>query len=298
MQLNEYQSRARSTRQKPAMENADLMVPLLGLAGEVGELLNEYKKYLRDGDAHQRFDDRVAEELGDLLWYLADTASKFGLELEAIAARNLEKTAARWGGASGYMKPRVFDSAFPDAERIPRKFVADFRQLVGADKSRRIRVFVNGKQMGQELTDNAYQDDGYRFHDVFHLACAAVLGWSPVTRRNLGCKRRSKPLIDEVEDGGRAIVTEEGVSAYVFAYAKDHDAMKVKYIDYDLLKSIRVATAQFEVGVCTTGEWERAILLGYEVWREVEVNQGGKVRVDLDRRLIEYVGMGEYAESP
>lgn len=291
MELNEYQERAGSTEQKPSVEGADLMVPLLGLAGEVGELLNEYKKRLRDGDAHIRFKDRVAEELGDLLWYVAETASKFGLNLEEVAQRNLEKNTARWGGSGAHMKPRVFDAAFPDAERIPRQFVADFRQLVGPDKSLRTRVFVNGKQMGQELTDNAYKEDGYRFHDVFHLACAAVLGWSPVTRRNLGCKRKSELLIDEVEDGGRAIVTEEGVSAFVFAYASDHDAMKVQALDYDLLKSIRVATAKFEVGVCTTGEWERAILLGYQVWRQVEENQGGKVRVDLDRRLIEYVGM-------
>ena len=45
---------------------------------------------------------------------------------------------------------------------------------------------------------NAYVADGYRFHDVFHLACAAVLCWSPVTRRNLGRKRRTDPLIGEV----------------------------------------------------------------------------------------------------
>ena len=289
MELREYQARARSTEQKPSAEGADLTVPLLGLAGEVGELLNEYKKRLRDGDAHVRFKDHVAEELGDLLWYVAETAGKFGLDLEDVAERNLEKTAARWGGSAAHMKPRVFDAEFPPDERIPRQFVAHFRQLVGPDRSLRIRVFVNGRQMGQELTDNAYEADGYRFHDVFHLACAAVLGWSPVTRRNLGCKRKSDPIIDEVEDGGRAIVTEEGVSAFVFAYASNHDAMKVRSIDYDLLKSIRVATAKFEVGVCTTGEWERAILLGYDVWRQMEENQSGKVRVNLDARLIEYI---------
>lgn len=118
--------------------------------------------------------------------------------------------------------------------------------------------------MGQDLTDNAYVPDGYRFHDVFHLACAAVLGWSPVSRRNLNLKRRSEPAVDEVEDGGRAIVTEEGISALVFAYARDHNALEgVHSVDYDLLKTIRIMTARFEVGICTTGEWERAILMGY-----------------------------------
>jgi len=45
---------------------------LLGLAGEAGTLLSEYKKHLRDGDAHQLHKERVAEELGDLLWYLVE----------------------------------------------------------------------------------------------------------------------------------------------------------------------------------------------------------------------------------
>jgi len=55
------------------------------------------------------------------------------------------------------------------------------------------------KQCGDPLTDNAFDDDRYRFPDVFHLAFAAVLRWSPVTRRLLGYKRRSQPKIDEVE---------------------------------------------------------------------------------------------------
>ncbi len=292
MDLRDYQDQAHGTEQKPSVAGSDLMIPLLGLAGEVGELLNEYKKRLRDGEAHVRFEARVAEELGDLLWYVAETATKFGLDLNDVAESNLEKTRSRWGGIGDvHAKPRVFDAEFPEDERFPRRFVADFRQLVSKDKSLRIRVFVDGKQMGQELTDNAYDPDGYRFHDVFHLACAAVLGWSPVTRRNLGCKRRSKREVDEVEDGGRAIVTEEGISALVFAYASDHDAMKVNAVDYDLLKSIRVVTSKFEVSVCTTGEWERAILMGYKVWRQVEENQGGKVEVDLDTRSIKYLGM-------
>jgi len=294
MELNEYQERARETEQKVTVEGSDVMVPILGLAGEVGELLNEYKKKLRDGDAHTRFPDRVSEELGDILWYVAETATKFGLELEDIANRNLTKTRARWGHSNEnwtLFGAHPFDAQFPKNERFARKFVTDFRQWVesGVVKT---RVFVNGEQMGQDLTDNAHQPDGYRFHDVFHLACAAVLGWSPVSRRNLGIKRKSNPKVDEVEDGGRAIVTEEGISALVFAYADDHNALEgVKAVDYDLLKAIRIMTARFEVSVCTTGEWERAIIMGYRVWQQVEKNQGGKVECDLDQRTIRYLGM-------
>lgn len=215
MDIREYQLAAHQTEKKVFTDGSDVMVPILGLAGETGELLNEYKKKLRDGDAHKRFHERVAEELGDILWYVAATATKFGLDLDDIAQRNLHKTRARWGTADGHSLPipaRALDAGFPEGERFPRQFVADFRPFFenGAQK---VRVFVDGVQMGDPLTDNAYTPDGYRFHDVFHLACAAVLGWSPVVRKLLGRKRRSQTEFDEIEDGGRAIAIEEGISA-------------------------------------------------------------------------------------
>ena len=225
MELSEYQQQARKTETKVHAAGSDIAVPILGLAGEVGELINEYKKYLRDGDAHERFSERVAEELGDILWYVAQTATKFDLDLTQVAHQNLRKTRARWGASlnPGLLfepQARAFDAAFPENERFPRQLLADFRpRLVGG--SRQMTVVVDGEQMGDPLTDNAHLPDGYRFHDVFHLACAAALGWSPVVRKLLGRKRRSNPKIDEVEDGGRAIATEEGVSALVFAYARD-----------------------------------------------------------------------------
>ena len=73
-----------------------ILVPLLGLAGEVGELLGEHKKWLRDGDSYKLFPDRVKEELGDLLWYLSNVATKHGLTLEEVANYNLRKTQRRW----------------------------------------------------------------------------------------------------------------------------------------------------------------------------------------------------------
>ena len=52
MHLAEYQAEAIKTRQAAAAAVPDPVIPLLGLAGEAGELLSEYKKWLRDGDAH------------------------------------------------------------------------------------------------------------------------------------------------------------------------------------------------------------------------------------------------------
>ena len=63
MNLNAYQREAQKTDRVPSRSTertgVDLMVPLLGLAGETGELLSEYKKHLRDGDSHLLFKDRT-----------------------------------------------------------------------------------------------------------------------------------------------------------------------------------------------------------------------------------------------
>ncbi len=140
------------------------------------------------------------------------------------------------------------------------------------------------------FTDNSYKSDGYRFHDVFHFSYAAVLGWSVITRSMLKRKRKSNSSIDEVEDGGRAVAIEEGISALVFSYAKDYGFLEgVSTLDYQLLKTIKNMTSHLEVSECSLGDWEKAILMGYDVWRQVEKNRGGTVFVDLDARLITYL---------
>ncbi|GEM_PF-44893 len=126
MELRDYQREALATDQVPGEGGAALIVPLLGLAGEAGTLLSEYKKYLRDGEAHRLHKERVAEELGDLWWYLSNVASKYGLDLGAIAEANLAKIRSRWPRRS-HVRPDptaapTFDAGFPDQERLPRQF--------------------------------------------------------------------------------------------------------------------------------------------------------------------------------
>jgi NTP pyrophosphatase (non-canonical NTP hydrolase) len=290
MDFRSYQAMAMVTDKVPPGSDNAVIVPLLGLAGEAGKLLSEYKKHLRDGTAHQLFTERVAEELGDLLWYISNVASKFGLELEHIAQKNLAKCGTRWGKAKTDSASYTFDDGFPDCERLPRQFEVEMINLVEGDRIR-MQTLLNGQQIGDDLTDNAWVGDGYRFHDVFHLAYAAVLGWSPVTRKHLRRKRKSNPLIDEIEDGARAIITEECISVLVFEYAKGHNFLDaISSLDNDLLKTIKSMTANFEVSQCTFGDWEKAIIAGYEVWREVERNQGGRVLIDLNAQSITYNG--------
>ena len=295
MDLDRYQKEARGTDRIPtggeAEEYLSLVIPMLGLAGETGQLLSEYKKHLRDGDAHRLFKERVSEELGDLLWYVANVASKFQLNLSEVAAANLEKVNARWAG--GPAEPLCFDAMLPEGERLPRRFEVELVDTVDTRSTRlqRLQVLINGKPFGAKLTDNAYDADGYRFHDVFHFAYAAVLGWSPMTRALLGRKRKSCPVVDEVEDGGRAMVIEEGIAAIVFDYARRHQMLDgVDVLDYQLLRTIKDMSSHLEVKRCTTGEWQQAILQGFKVWREVATARGGRLVVDLDKRRIDYIG--------
>lgn len=293
MDFSAYQQQALKTDQVPAKNGDGIVVPLLGLVGEAGSLLTEYKKHLRDKDAHKLFKDCVAEELGDLLWYVANVASKFDLDLTEIAQSNLNKCRDRWGRrdlaqTDGENTAYLFDNNFPESERFPRKIEINITEET-EDNSVKVRAFINGKQIGNYLTDNSYSSDGYRFHDVFHLSYVAVLGWSPVIRSSLKLKRKSNPRTDEVEDGGRAVAIEEGISALAFSYAKDHGFLEgISEIDEQLLKIIKNMTLDLEVSMCSLGDWEKAICMGYEVWRQIEKNRGGIVVIDMDASFIGY----------
>ena len=229
----------------------------------------------------------MAEELGDVLWYLAVLADRLDLKLDDIAAANLAKTQARWVP----VLPSPLDASFPDHERLPRSGVFEFRTVPETEAPRpSVDLFFNGVQVGDRLTDASDSPDGYRFHDVFHLAFATFLGWSPLTRALLGRKRRSNQLVDENQDGGRAVVLEEGISALAFAYGADHGLLdRVEHIDQSLIRAIDSASANFEVADRTGADWERAILAGFKVFRELLAHDGGFVTFDAAAGQLEFM---------
>lgn len=282
MEFSDYQKAARATDQRPGAELEDLAVHLLGLAGEAGSVASEYKKKLRDQAAHPMWKARMREELGDVLWYLSTLATKLELTLEDIARANLEKTRNRWLVTDG----EQLDADYPEREQLPRHGAYDFVATTKDDRAA-VEVYVDGAKVGDILTDSAFVDDGYRFHDVFHLAYATVLGWSPVTRALLGRKRRSSASVDENEDGGRAIVVEEGVAAIAFAYAASHNNLDgVERVDHELLEEIRRLVALTEVGARSAADWELAILRGFEMFRRLVAHGGGSVTFDADARTL------------
>ena len=292
MDLNEYQFLTSQTDQRPIRcasdsDQSSVLIPLLGLAGEAGELLSEYKKWLRDGDSYKLFPTRVKEELGDLLWYISNVAAKYDLTLEDVARHNLHKTQSRWQSSthSGGTY-RLLDDQFPIAQRLPRHMDV----LISEENEKRAVMVINGVKTGDPLGDNRFEDDGYRFHDVFHLSYVSVLGWSPTLRALLKRKRKSDPKIDEVEDGGRAIVIEEGIAAMVFSYAERRNFLEgVEAVNYELLRTIKEMTDHLEVGCRNAGDWEHAILSGFRLWRSINASGGGRLRANLEQRTLELV---------
>ena len=224
-----------------------------------------------------------------MLWYLSNVATKFGLDLEDVAERNLAKCEGRWGPLPAR---EAFDEGYPEGERFPRRLMIDFATTHDENEKPLIRVFYKGEPYGDPLTDNSEEPDGYGFHDAIHLSFTAVLGWSPLTRKLLKVKRKSNPTVDEVQDGARALYTEEGLSTLIFAYARDYNWLEGKAsVSSDLLRMLRNMTSHLEVGACSEGEWERAIVQAFAVWREIKKRGSGTLVLNLDERSITFKGL-------
>lgn len=288
MDFDEYQRTAQSTDRLPQRGGDGIVVPLLGMSGEVASLQVEYKKWLRDGQSHLLFQQRIEEELGDVLWYVANLAWKFDISLDRIAQENLAKTRSRWPHGDLPRSARLLDEEFPESEQFPRNFRAEIAENP-SDRQRRAVLHINGERVGDELDDNTYVEDGYKFHDVLHLAHMTMLGWSPTLRKLMELKRRSNQEVDDFEDGGRAIVIDEAIVAFVFEYAERNNFLEhLRHVDFGLLQTIKELTARIEVQARSEHEWEEAILKGYEVWRQVKEHRGGIIHGNLINRTLEF----------
>lgn len=380
LSVSQYQVLACGTDRTASRGARGLDFPLLGLFGEIGSLLSELKKKQRDTVSYSGYEESVVEELGDVLWYFSNLATRAGIKLSEMALhihgdsdnsskpkhqmrdikfaalqpalkatgpgaqdafeatlmrlageagtlvadfsagrinrnpdllsahmsaifralinaaneahvslaeaahRNLAKIFDRWPEKRAY--PALFDEGDDPAEQIPRRIEM---QIFERTVNGQTYVFLrrNGVNIGDRLTDNKLEKDDYRFHDVFHLANAAILGWSPVLRALFRVKRKSRPELDEAEDGARAILIEEGISTWVFNHAtKLDDFEKLKSLDYGLLKAVRELVSGYEAERCPLWLWEEAILEGYKVFRELRKHRGGTIVADLIKRTI------------
>ena len=94
MTVNEYQKLAMTTL-NPELDKKDVLINgVMGLCGESGEAIDIVKKWLAQG--HELDKEKLAKELGDIAWYLAETATALDLQLEDVFAANIEKLRKRY----------------------------------------------------------------------------------------------------------------------------------------------------------------------------------------------------------
>lgn len=375
MQIDQYQKRAIRTDISRGSDSPAFV--LLGLFGEAGSVLSEVKKKQRDRIDPPHYRSRVIEELGDVLWYIAVTASRNKLRLGQIAQRalarkgqKLEKSPSKWTFSDiqkiqkeDVQEPSVFlewrlidlaiaaasvlsyhrdflrnkkkdtegifgslahlfeelvhvstrvgvplstaarenlkkidsrwpatrrfdpqrDSTYPAYERLPTTLTVKIQEIKGEDGSYFVYQSCNDVIVGDRLTDNIADPDDYRFHDVFHYAYAAVLGWSPVTRALFKLKRKSNKKVDDSEDGARAILIEEGVSSFVFNEAKSSgyfEGVERGRLSFDLLKKVRDFVDGYEVQDAPFWAWEEAILQGFDAFRFLREHRQGMLTLN------------------
>jgi hypothetical protein len=255
---------------------------LVDLADTVGQLIVDHRQFLKDR-IRLPLITSFANVFSEILW----VANRVGISLEDAALGNLRKTQSRWPAQR--LLPKRFDRRYPQYERLPTRISVDIIEERLADNNYFVYQVCNGINIGDRITDNISDPDEYRFHDVFHYAYAAVLGWSPVLRSLFKTKRKSKKRVDEGQDGARAILIEEGVSAIVFNEAKQSaffERVGRGKLSFDLLKTVRQFVEGYEVDVMPYWAWEDAILQGYEAFRFLRRHRRGTVTVRRRELLV------------
>lgn len=94
MTVNEYQQLAMITLNKELNKKDMLINGVMGLCGESGEAIDIVKKHLAQG--HDLDKEHLIKELGDIAWYIAETATALDVTLEEVLTRNLEKLKRRY----------------------------------------------------------------------------------------------------------------------------------------------------------------------------------------------------------
>ncbi len=337
----------------------DSTVAIMGLAGEVGDLLSAIKKKRRGDIATDQHKNAVKEEIGDCLWYivklckvkkttlnkalnktkrmhidelqndtynmsdfhlaskliveqgklidghlkgdetedkvreivklLSSVANSHGLTMGEVAIHNKTKTKEFF--STDFSSVKQLDTKYEDFEQIPRTLTVNIREVQVGQKKKTM-LFIGNYIFGDPLEDNIIgKPDDYRFHDVFHLAFAANLGWSPNLRALLSRKRKSASTVVKNEDSGRPRVMEEGIVHLVFRYGRDNKYFKnakKPRVESSLLKTISKMVDGFEVDKRPVALWNKAICDAFRIFLAVQEHRQGKISINLDKKTIKF----------
>ena len=244
------------------------------------------------------------DALGEIMWHLSALASLYDLTLSDILLLTLEK--ARFRNPENTPGPR--HEGKKPAERFPDRFEVHF---VDQGDERSNMYWVQGERaiqkLGSTLTDNDHDGDGYRFHDVMHIAFAVHLGWSPNLRAFMGLKRRSVKKTDEVEDGGRAKILEEAVILEIHRRAEELEGYFRKAekpiegspyncpgsLNFEFLRRLHELCGGHEVYENPKQDWENAIRAGYDCYHKLRAASGGIIAINMTERTLTFRPMPE-----
>lgn len=93
MKFNEYQQLAHRTSANKSQQDC-LVNGVMGMNGEAGECIDTVKKHLFQG--HPLDDNKLIKEMGDVLWYIAETCTGLGVGMDAVAETNIAKLKLRY----------------------------------------------------------------------------------------------------------------------------------------------------------------------------------------------------------
>lgn len=277
--FSQVQPQRRLALQAPTIEFERTLLLLAEAVGQVAGMSNETPAVIDSVTVRNR--------LARVFGLLVRASDEAGISLEVAATRNLEKIVDRW--PTRRTLPPLFDDGYEVEEQLPRSLAIEIFEREARNGKRYVVQRCNGIFIGDRLTDNIMKPDDYRFHDAFHYAYAAVLGWSPVTRALFKLKRKSETKVDEGQDGGRAIQIEEGVATFVFGEAKRlefFEGRKSGDLSFTLLKAIRQFVRGYEPETCPLWLWEDAILQGNTAFRFLREHRRARLHLDLVGRSL------------
>jgi NTP pyrophosphatase (non-canonical NTP hydrolase) len=256
---------------------------LVDLGEAVGQLIAAHRKFLKE-----RLREPLVQSFANVLAELLAVANRAEIDLQDAAVGQMRKALDRWPKTRRPVA--LMDNGLPNYEQLPRSLTVEIREIQLPSGGYFVFQRSNGINVGDRLTDNIADPDDYRFHDVFHYAYAAVLGWSPVTRALYRLKRKTDKRLDVNQDGARAILIEEGIATLVFNEAKRNnlfaDVQRGK-LSFDLLKIIHEFVAGYEVETTPFWAWEEAILQGFAAFRFLKQHRAGRLVLAKRRIAIE-----------
>ena len=205
-----------------------------------------------------------ANAANDYLKNLAQFAHVCGTSLNEAADHNLQKISDR------YAQPEQLH--WPDAHEFAFMGRKAFDFSINGDT---VTMSSDGKIIGDPLTSQVREDDGFNTHDIVHLSLATYLDWSPVLRKLTNTRRD-----DDTLDGARHYLTEENIVQNVWRFQEENPNRHG--LGWDLLTNISDSVAKHpEANKITLAQWENAIKIGVDNANKLAANKGGRVVCDF-----------------